>query len=136
MVTKKSEQYISTIGRRKTASARIRLTPDKTTNIIVNNKPLDEYFPIQEVRNDILKPIQDLGEKIKGFKITALVRGGGVTSQAGAIRHGIARALTKYDTEFRAQLKDAGFLKRDDRSKERRKFGLKKARKAPQWSKR
>ena len=132
----KTTQYISTIGRRKTSSARVRLVPANQTKITINDRDLHEYFPLKSFQKDVLSPITDLGDRVSGFEISVVVRGGGLSSQAGAIRHGVARALTKHDADLRDTLKDGGYLKRDPRSKERRKFGLKKARKAPQWSKR
>lgn len=129
-------RYIETVGRRKTAVARVRMfTAPKTTFTINTDRDLETYFPTKElqltVRNVFLKP-----QVTDTFKITAVIRGGGISAQAEALRHGIARALVVYDSELRKKLKPEGFLTRDQRAKERRKFGLKKARKAPQWSKR
>jgi small subunit ribosomal protein S9 len=126
-------QYYGT-GRRKEAVARVRLMPGKG-NIIVNNKSLDEYFPLETLRYTVKQPLI-LTETIDKFDVYVKVSGGGLSGQAGAIRHGIARALVKADAELRPILKKAGFLTRDPRMKERRKYGLKKARKAPQFSKR
>ena len=128
-------RYIEAVGRRKTATARVRITPAKKQSIIVNEKTLEEYFPIEAVRKDVLAPftIDDVTEQ---FTVTVKVKGGGVTSQAGAVRHGIARALLIHNGILRSVLKLPGFLTRDSRMKERRKFGLRKARRAPQWSKR
>lgn len=129
-------RYIEAVGRRKTAVARVRMfTAPKMSVTINGDRDLENYFPTKElqliVRNVFIKPkISD------AFKITALIRGGGINAQAEALRHGIARALITYDAELRKKLKPEGFLTRDQRAKERRKFGLKKARKAPQWSKR
>jgi len=128
-------RYIETVGRRKTGTARVRITAGAKEGIVVNGKDFATYFPTEElqsiVKNAVLK--SKVAEK---FSITVVVKGGGIHSQAEAIRHGVARALVEYDAELRTRLKKLGFLKRDPRAKERRKFGLKKARKAPQWSKR
>ncbi|AEM79568.1 MULTISPECIES: 30S ribosomal protein S9 [Thermoanaerobacter] len=126
-------QYYGT-GRRKEAVARVRLMPGKG-NIIINNKPLDEYFTLDTLKYTVKQPLI-LTETIDKFDVYAKVSGGGFTGQAGAVRLGIARALVKADSELRPILKKAGFLTRDPRMKERRKYGLKKARKAPQFSKR
>lgn len=135
METNKSEKYIETVGRRKTSVARVRITPASKTTYQVNGRDLNDYFPTSELQLVATEALAKakLTEK---FKITAVIKGGGVSSQAGALRHGIGRALVEYDEELRKRIKKLGFLKRDPRAKERRKFGLKKARKAPQWSKR
>jgi small subunit ribosomal protein S9 len=129
----KSEKYIESVGRRKTSVARVRIAPASKTSFLVNGKDLHEYFTIKEMQTIVKQPLIDNPEK---FKITAKIVGGGIHSQSEALRHGIARALVEGDEMLRKTLKKAGYLKRDPRSKERRKFGLKKARKAPQWSKR
>jgi|SRR3989344_1920154 len=130
-----NNRYIETVGRRKTATARVRLTQAARTTVQVNGKELSAYFPTDTLRRTALEALTR--ESGAGhFTVTAIVRGGGVTAQSEAIRHGIARALVLHDISLRHNLKKAGFLKRDPRVKERRKFGLKKARKAPQWSKR
>lgn len=131
----KTNRYIETIGRRKTAAARVRITPAARQSILINNKELETYFKTDEQRRIALESINKGKLPIK-FSITARIAGGGLCSQAEALRHGVARALVLHDAEIRKKLKKAGFLKRDPRSKERRKFGLKKARKSPQWSKR
>ena len=128
-------RYIEAIGRRKTAAARVRITPGAKHSLSVNDRDLEMYFKTDEQRRTALDAITRSKLPIK-FKITARISGGGLSAQAEALRHGIARALVEYDAELRKKLKKAGFLKRDPRSKERRKFGLKKARKSPQWSKR
>ena len=128
-----SERYIETVGRRKTSVARVRITPASKTTFLVNDKELHVYFPIKEMQSIVEQPFAEVGEK---FKVTAHINGGGMHSQSEAFRHGIARALVEHKGELRKTLKKAGYLKRDPRAKERRKFGLKKARKAPQWSKR
>ncbi len=130
---KTSDRYIETVGRRKTAVARVRITPSSKNHILVNEKELESYFPIQEMQTLIKQPFAEVSDK---FKVTAHIKGGGMHSQSEALRHGIARALVEHSGELRKTLKKAGYLKRDPRAKERRKFGLKKARKAPQWSKR
>ena len=127
--------YFEAIGRRKTSVARVRLFNKGEAGIIVNNKDFKKYFPTAELHNVIEDPLKKM-KLAESFKITVKTSGGGVSSQAEAVRLGISRALVKFNAEFRKRLKKAGFLKRDPRTKERRKFGLKKARKAPQWSKR
>ncbi len=127
--------YIETIGRRKTASARVRLTPASKLSITINDRDLENFFTVRELREMTIAPFAISNIEPK-FKITVLVKGGGIASQAEAVRLGISRALLEVDREVRGKLKAEGFLKRDPRAKERRKFGLKKARKAPQWSKR
>ncbi|OGG46904.1 30S ribosomal protein S9 [Candidatus Kaiserbacteria bacterium RIFCSPHIGHO2_01_FULL_49_13] len=127
-------RYIEAVGRRKTAIARVRISESAKTSVTINNRELSSYFATDDLRRTATEP---LSRGVSGhFKITAVIRGGGTSGQAEALRHGISRALVEYDARLRGELKKAGFLKRDPRSKERRKFGLKKARKAPQWSKR
>jgi small subunit ribosomal protein S9 len=128
--------YVEGIGRRKTATARVRLTPAKETSILVNDKPLVEYFSHLALQKDVQSVLETKDAGIQDYAITAHVSGGGISSQAEAIRLGIARALVKEKAERRSPLKLLGFLKRDPRSVERKKFGLKKARKRPAWSKR
>jgi len=132
----KNQKFLETIGRRKTSSARVRLFPYlESKEIIVNNKPYKEYFPFFSWQKVIEAPLEKLNFLGKfGFSIK--VRGGGVSSQAEACRHGIARALVLFDPSLKKDLKDLGFLTRDPRMRERKKFGLKRARRAPQWSKR
>ena len=126
-------KYIEAVGRRKTSIARVRISPGaKKTSIVVNDRDVREFFPTDELAREAFA---SSGIKT-GFGVTVKVSGGGQHSQAEAVRHGLSRALVAFDKETRPALKKAGFLKRDSRSKERRKFGLKKARKAPQWSKR
>lgn len=133
----KKTRYIETVGRRKTSVARVRLIGnEKTGGIIeINKKPCDKYFFTPELAKIATASLRKL-KILNRFYITAKISGGGIHSQAEALRHGIARALIEYNPEFRKKLKRSGYLKRDSRAKERRKFGLKKARKAPQWSKR
>lgn len=126
-------QYCGT-GRRKSSVARVRLIPGKG-NITVNKKPLEDYFGMEIVKREVKRPFEIAGCEGK-FDVIATVRGGGFTGQAGALRHGISRALCVADPENRPSLKSAGFLTRDPRMKERKKYGLKKARRASQFSKR
>lgn len=133
MEAKSKERYIEAVGRRKTAVARVRITPASKTSILVNDKESHVYFTLVDMQKIISQPLSEVEGK---FKVTAVLKGGGAHSQAEALRHGIARALVESDQQLRKTLKKAGYLKRDPRAKERRKFGLKKARKAPQWSKR
>jgi small subunit ribosomal protein S9 len=128
-------RYIETVGRRKTASARVRITPAAQSSFIVNEKELVAFFPTKELQAIAAESLT-LSKMSQQFIVTVLVKGGGANGQAEAIRHGLARAIIIHDKELRGKLKKAGFLKRDPRAKERRKFGLKKARKAPQWAKR
>jgi small subunit ribosomal protein S9 len=121
-------------GRRKEAVARVRMVPG-TGNFDINGRSLEEYFPTRVHRMVALAPLKLLGRE-KDFDVIATIKGGGIAGQAGAVRLGIARSLLDMDPELRGQLKAEGFLTRDAREKERRKYGLKKARKAPQYSKR
>lgn len=131
----KSEKYIQAIGRRKTAIAVARLTDAAHTSYVVNGKDFSVYFPTEILRSTASAPITKSEIPLK-FKVSVKISGGGIAGQAEAMRHAIARALLIHNIDLRKTLKKAGFLKRDPRAKERRKFGLKKARKAPQWSKR
>jgi small subunit ribosomal protein S9 len=126
-------QYYGT-GRRKSSVARVRLIPGKGI-VTINKKTLDEYFGMEILKKEVVRPFDVAGVAGK-FDVIATVTGGGFTGQAGALRHGISRALLKADPELRAVIKKAGFLTRDSRMKERKKYGLKKARKASQFSKR
>ena len=127
-------QYYGT-GRRKSSVARVRLVPG-TGNITVNKKPLDDYLAMDIVKREVTRPFEIAGCEGK-YDVIATVHGGGFTGQAGALRHGISRALAAADEdEYRTPLKQAGYLRRDSRMKERKKYGLKKARKASQFSKR
>jgi len=125
---------IQSTGRRKSAVARVRLRPG-TGQINVNGRPIEQYFTILTHRQDSTEPLR-LTQTADVYDVDASIMGGGVSGQAGALRLGIARALVGLDDEQRATLKKAGLLVRDSREKERRKYGLKKARKAPQYSKR
>ena len=121
-------------GRRKSSIARVFLTPG-TGKITINKKDIDEYFGLETLKIIARQPLEATNMADK-FDVIVNVKGGGFTGQAGAIRHGIARALNKYDLDLRPTLKKAGYLTRDPRMKERKKYGLKKARRAPQFSKR
>lgn len=126
-------QYCGT-GRRKKSIARVRLIPGEG-KIIINDRNIDDYFGLETLKVAVRQPLE-LTETLGKFDVVAKVNGGGFGGQAGAIRHGIARALLKADEGFRPLLKKAGFLTRDPRMKERKKYGLKGARRAPQFSKR
>ncbi|MBP2028053.1 small subunit ribosomal protein S9 [Acetoanaerobium pronyense] len=126
-------QYFGT-GRRKSSVARVRLIPGEG-NIVVNGRTLDEYFGYEVQKREVVRPLT-ITETLGRYDVIIKVQGGGFTGQAGAIRHGISRALLKADIELRPTLKAAGFLTRDSRMKERKKYGLKAARRAPQFSKR
>ncbi|PJE74307.1 MAG: 30S ribosomal protein S9 [Candidatus Taylorbacteria bacterium CG10_big_fil_rev_8_21_14_0_10_41_48] len=129
------EKYFEAVGRRKTAIARARITPGSKQVFSINDKDLATYFATLELQ--AIAAAAFVGAKIEQkFHVSAKIEGGGIHSQAEALRHAIARALLDYDIELRKKLKKEGYLKRDPRAKERRKFGLKKARKSPQWSKR
>ncbi|MGH9267609.1 MAG: 30S ribosomal protein S9 [Acidimicrobiales bacterium] len=125
---------VQSTGRRKEAVARVRVRPGEGA-ITVNRRPLDDYFPSASHRMIVTEPLR-LTTTAEVYDIDATIGGGGISGQAGALRLGIARALAELDTELRIPLKRAGFLTRDARSKESKKYGLKKARKAPQYSKR
>jgi small subunit ribosomal protein S9 len=126
-------QYIGT-GRRKSSVARVRLVPGDG-KIIINDRDVEDYVPFATLREVIKQPLNTT-ETLGSYDVLVNVHGGGYTGQAGAIRHGIARALLSVDPDFRPALKSAGFLTRDARMKERKKYGLKGARRAPQFSKR
>ena len=126
-------QYYGT-GRRKSAVARVRLVPG-SGKITINKRDFVEYIPSPAVRLDVLQPL-NLTNTLSSYDVLVNVNGGGKSGQSGAIRHGIARALLEVNPDFRSVLKKAGLLTRDPRSKERKKYGLKKARKSPQFSKR
>ncbi len=148
-VAVKPEKYFEAIGRRKTAIARVRIFAkkgasfsDESGNLkmepgdfIINGKPINNYFPSFELKQIVgvaLEKMNCLGK----FSVSVIVKGGGFHSQAEAVRHGISRALVIFNQDFRRRLKKAGFLTRDPRMRERKKFGLKRARRAPQWQKR
>jgi small subunit ribosomal protein S9 len=130
------DKYYEAIGRRKSATARVRLFSNKNKGeITINEKPLSVYLPIQELQESVKAPLKKTSME-KEFYISSKVAGGGLRAQAEAIRLGVSRALVKFQSDLRGVLKADKFLSRDARKKERRKPGLKKARKAPQWSKR
>jgi small subunit ribosomal protein S9 len=143
----KLEKYYQAEGKRKTAVARIRLFTSKVKSqkeelgrsleqvFLVNEKALEQYFPTPELRQIAQSSLEKM-KCLDKFKVSIRVRGGGLKAQAEAIRHGIARALVLFNPDFRKRLKTAGFLTRDPRMRERKKFGLKRARRAPQWQKR
>ena len=133
MYESKSKYYYGT-GRRKHSVARVRMYPG-SGNITINGRSIDEYFGLETLKLIVRQPLE-LTETTEKFDIVCTVAGGGVTGQAGAIRHGISRALLVFNQELRPTLKKAGFLTRDPRMKERKKYGLKAARRAPQFSKR
>ncbi len=129
----KTEKYYGT-GRRKKSVARVYLTPGKG-DVVINKRNMDDYFGLETLKVIVRQPFVATGTTEK-FDVLVNVRGGGYTGQAGAIRHGIARALLQVDSDYRPLLKKEGFLTRDPRMKERKKYGLKAARRAPQFSKR
>ena len=135
MATKTEDKYVESVGRRKTAIARARLTPSARTIVSVNNKEAGDYFGTPALREAALEPFLKVSLPTQ-FAVTVLVSGGGIAGQAIAVRHAISRALIDYDISLRGILKKEGFLKRDPRAKERKKPGLVKARKRKQWSKR
>ncbi len=142
-MTEKTDKskYIEAVGRRKTSTARVRILESAKPSFIVNGKDAKEYFKTEGERRLILDPMvkgikSEPGKTSLKWEVEVKVSGGGIHSQSEAIRHGLARALSEFNSEFRGDLKTLGYLKRDPRAKERRKFGLKKARKAPKWSKR
>lgn len=136
MDKKTSEKYFEGLGRRKTSTARVRIYPAGKSSFTVNGLDAKDYFKTEDQRRLVQDPIVKGQNNPNKWKVEVKVNGGGIHSQSEAVRHGLARALVVSDTELRGKLKTLGFLKRDPRAKERRKFGLKKARKAPQWSKR
>ncbi len=129
-----TKAYFYGTGRRKLSVARVRMYPG-SGKITINDRDIDDYFGLDTLKLIVRQPLE-LTQTTPKFDIVIRVSGGGVTGQAGAIRHGISRALLTYDEELRPQLKKAGFLTRDPRMKERKKYGLKAARRAPQFSKR
>ncbi len=129
-----SEVCFNAVGRRKKAIARVRLMPGEG-NITINKRDLENYFGLETLKTVVRQPLT-LTDTLARFDVVVNVHGGGFTGQAGAIRHGIARALVKADADLKDAIKKAGFLTRDPRMKERKKYGLKAARRAPQFSKR
>ena len=132
---KETKKYIRAVGRRKTATASVKLYKATKTSYLINGKELDVYFPTPELKKVITSAFE-IVDPTQKFEVVITTKGSGIHSQAVACRHGISRALVLFDEELRTTLKKAKMLKRDPRRKERKKFGLKKARKAPQWSKR
>ena len=132
---KSKKPYFYGTGRRKSSVARVHLFPNGTGTITINGRNIEEYFGLETLKMVVRQPLNTTNVTGK-VDIVATVTGGGVTGQAGALRHGISRALLELDPEFRPALKAAGFLTRDPRMKERKKYGLKAARRAPQFSKR
>ncbi|MDD7289215.1 MAG: 30S ribosomal protein S9 [Evtepia sp.] len=132
---KSKKPYHYGTGRRKSSVARVHLFPNGTGSITINGRDIDDYFGLETLKLIVRQPLDTTGLLGK-VDINATVSGGGVTGQAGAIRHGISRALLEMNAEYRPALKAAGFLTRDPRMKERKKYGLKAARRAPQFSKR
>jgi len=130
----KPEKYYQAVGRRKTATARVRLYT-KGSGCFVNDKDYKEYFSIFNLQRIVESPLKKM-KSLERFKIVASVYGGGSHSQAEAVRHAVSRALVVFNSDFRKRLKKASYLTRDPRKKERKKYGLKKARKSPRWSKR
>lgn len=130
-----AKRYYQGTGRRKTAVARVRLFPGSGEFVVNGKKPEDYFGPRDLLQHQIRHPLE-LTNNLSSFNVLVKVRGGGVASQAGAVRHGVARALLDLDANLRAALKKAGLLTRDPRAKERKKVGLKRARKAPQYTKR
>lgn len=135
MPTKKITKYFGAVGRRKTAVARVRIYPKTKKGFLINDKDYQDYFPTFETRETAMAPLKLINLEDK-FSVSVKVKGGGFHAQAEAVRHGLARALVKFNPEFRKRLKKAGYLTRDPRMRERKKFGKKRARKSPQWSKR
>jgi small subunit ribosomal protein S9 len=136
MATKTEQRYIEGIGRRKEAVSRVRITPSKKFDVKVNDKTLADYFDTAELQKIATASFEDIEGIDQIFSVSFHVKGGGIKSQAESIRLGSARALVEFNEELRKDLKKLGYLKRDPRVKERKKFGLKKARKSAQWSKR
>jgi small subunit ribosomal protein S9 len=131
----KEKNFWQGIGRRKCAVAIVKIFKEKDGPFLVNEKPIEKYFPLFELQKTAKAPLELLKLENK-FRVLTLVRGGGLVAQSEAIRLGLARALVAFKEEFRKKLKKAGFLRRDPRVKERKKPGLKRARRAPQWQKR
>ncbi|MFH0791776.1 MAG: 30S ribosomal protein S9 [bacterium] len=131
----KTGSYIEAVGRRKTAIARVRLYNDKEGKFVVNGKLSGKYFLTKELERIIRSPFEKIQEE-SGYSVTVIAKGGGIHAQAEAIRHGVSRCLVSINEEYRKRLRGAGFLTRDSRMRERKKFGLLRARRAPQFSKR
>ncbi|MCK5081173.1 MAG: 30S ribosomal protein S9 [Candidatus Moranbacteria bacterium] len=134
-MTKKIQEYFEGIGRRKESVARVRAVDDGKSDFTINGKSAKEFFPVKEFQNTIFAPLEAIGLE-KKLTVSVKVKGGGIRGQSDAIKLGLSRALVKYDEELHRVLKDLDFLKRDSRKKERKKPGLKKARRSAQWRKR
>jgi len=137
---KVARRYYESVGRRKQAIARVRLFTcqpfeDEKGKVLVNKKPYDVFFKTFELQEKVISPLKKM-KSLNRFEATVKVKGGGILGQAEAIRHGLSRSLVKFNPDFSKKLKKAGFIRRDPRKKERKKPGLKKARRGPQWSKR
>jgi small subunit ribosomal protein S9 len=130
----KSHRYTEAIGRRKTAIARVRITPGGTGKMTVNGKTPTQYFTLPRLVQDARSPIEQL--KLNEYDVTVVVSGGGIHAQAGAVRLGLSRAIIAKEPDWKPRLRTMGFLTRDSRMVERKKYGLNKARRAPQWAKR
>jgi small subunit ribosomal protein S9 len=135
IIDKNDTRFYAAIGRRKTAIARVRLFTQGDKAIEVNGGDFKKYFTTEDLQQIVESSLKKMKAEDK-FRVTATVRGGGIHAQAEAMRHGISRALVEFNNDFRKRLRRAGYLTRDPRSRERKKFGLKRARKAPQWAKR
>ena len=133
--SKKDERYYEAVGRRKTAVARVRIWTKGKNQVIVNDNNLKDYFKQEKLQKKVLSPLDKMNCEDK-FKVKVIVRGGGINAQAEAVRHGISRALVLFNADFKKRLKKVGYLTRDPRMKERKKFGKKGARRSPQWQKR
>jgi small subunit ribosomal protein S9 len=135
LLAAKPSKYWEAVGRRKTSIARVRLFTKGEKALMVNEKEFKVYFPTVELQEAAISPLKKM-KCIDRFSMTAIIKGGGIHSQAEAVKHGISRALVVFNPDFQKRLRRAGFLTRDSRMKERKKFGLKRARRAPQWQKR
>src|SRR3989344_1292531 len=131
----KPDRYFEAVGRRKTAVARVRLFTRGEKQFLVNGKPYQEYFTIEHDQQTVTSSMRKM-KCLDKFKVTVIVRGGGRNAQAEAVRHGTARVLVDFNNNFKKRLRKVGYLTRDPRMRERKKFGLKRARKSPQWAKR
>ncbi len=132
---REEKEYYEGVGRRKTSTAVVRIFPDEDPEILVNDEPYEDYFPNLEMQESVTAALEKMNTENK-FKISVMVKGGGLHSQAEAIRHGVARALVDLNPSFKKRLKRAGYLTRDPRMKERKKPGKRGARRSPQWQKR
>jgi small subunit ribosomal protein S9 len=132
---KNGSEYYESVGRRKTSIARVRLYNKKNGTVNINGKKLEDYFSTEMLQKTVISPLDKM-KSMDRFEIKVIVKGGGINSQAEAVRHGISRALVIFNSEYKKRLRKSGLLTRDSRMKERKKFGLKRARRAPQWSKR